>query len=120
MQDKKIREAIERLRPKEGSGIDSVTLSAGGKSVTLHKKEKEETMLVEGKGIKINGIGKLGLKTDIKEEKEGGVSVDYSMSLTIDLSAEEKAYIEKMANLQTKWSLELYPTSYNLPLQQPK
>lgn len=28
-------DAVEALRPKAGSGIDSVTLSAGGKSATL-------------------------------------------------------------------------------------
>lgn len=31
---------VEKLRPKAGSGIDSVTLSTGEKSVTLTKKEK--------------------------------------------------------------------------------
>jgi len=30
---------IEKLRPKAGSGIDSVTLTAGGKSVTLEQKK---------------------------------------------------------------------------------
>lgn len=31
------KKGIEALRPKEGSGVDSVTVSAGGKSVTLGK-----------------------------------------------------------------------------------
>lgn len=33
-----LSEAIEELRPKEGSGIESVTISAGGKSATLRAK----------------------------------------------------------------------------------
>lgn len=31
-------EAVERLRPKPGSGIESVTISAGGESVTLEQR----------------------------------------------------------------------------------
>ena len=31
-------EAVERLRPKQGSGIESVTISAGGKSATLKQR----------------------------------------------------------------------------------
>ena len=30
--------AVERLRPKKGSGIESVTISAGGESVTLEQR----------------------------------------------------------------------------------
>lgn len=74
-------------------------------------------MLVKDKGVKITGIGKIGLKTEIKEEKEGGMSVGYSMTIAVELSAEEKTYVEKQAALQTKWALELYPSSFNLPLQ---
>ena len=124
MQDKRkeivdiVADGIERLRPKEGSGIDSVTFSAGGKSVTL--KAKGENMLVEGRGIKISGISKIRTVMEVKEDKEGNTSVGYSLSLTIDLSGEEAKFLDKMANLQTKWSLELYPSTYNLPLQQPK
>jgi len=31
-----VKEAIEQMRPKPGSGVDSVTLSSGGRSVTLN------------------------------------------------------------------------------------
>ena len=120
MQDKRkeivdiVAEGIERLRPKEGSDIDSVTLSVGGKSVTL--KAKGENMLVEGKGIKISGISKIRTVMEVKEDKDGNSSVGYSLSLTIDLSGEEAKFLDKMAQLQTKWTFELYPSSYNLPL----
>ncbi len=128
MQDKRreiadiVAEGIEQLRPKEGSGIDSVILTVGGKSVTLHKKERgEKSMLVEGKGIKITNISKLKTTMEVKVDKEGNTSVVYGLSgLDIDLSSEEAQLIDKQAHLQTRWTLELYPSSFNLPLQQPK
>jgi len=113
-----VAEGIERLRPKEGSGIDSVTLTVGGKSVTLHKKEKgEKSMIVDGKGIKVTNISKLKTTMEVKVDKEGNTSVAYSLGgLDIDLSSEEAKLIEKQANLQTRWTLELYPSSFNHPL----
>lgn len=38
LQDPLIK-AVEKLRPKKGSGIDRVTLSSGGKSVSLEAKD---------------------------------------------------------------------------------
>lgn len=37
-----IVEAIEGLRPKEGDGVESVTLSGGGSSVTLRARQKRQ------------------------------------------------------------------------------
>lgn len=34
-----MEQAMERLRPKPGEGVDSVTLSAGGRSATLRARE---------------------------------------------------------------------------------
>ena len=73
--------------------------------------------LIEGKGLKITGISKLKTTMEVKEDKEGNSSVTHSLALTIDLSDAEAALIEKQAKLQTKWVLELYPGSYNHPLQ---
>jgi len=122
MQDKSkeivdvVAEGIERLRPKEGSGIDSVTFSAGGKSVTL-KAKGDKSMIVDGKGIKVTNISKLKTTMEVKVDKEGNTSVAYSLGgLDIDLSSEEAKLIEKQANLQTRWTLELYPSSFNHPL----
>ena len=122
MQDKRkeivdiVADGIERLRPKEGSGIDSVTFSAGGKSVTL-KAKGEKSMIVDGKGIKVTNISKLKTTMEVKVDKEGNTSVAYSLGgLDIDLSSEEAKLIEKQANLQTRWTLELYPSSFNHPL----
>jgi len=122
MQDKRkeildiVAEGIERLRPKEGSGIDYVTFSAGGKSVTL-KAKGDKSMIVDGKGIKVTNISKLKTTMEVKVDKEGNTSVAYSLGgLDIDLSSEEAKLIEKQANLQTRWTLELYPSSFNHPL----
>lgn len=38
--DGELADAIENLRPAEDSGIESVTISAGGKSATLKRKGK--------------------------------------------------------------------------------
>jgi hypothetical protein len=122
MQDKRkeivdiVAEGIEKLRPKEGSGIDSVTLTVGGKSVTL-KAKGDKSMIVDGKGIKVTNISKLKTTMEVKVDKEGNTSVAYSLGgLDIDLSSEEAKLIEKQANLQTRWTLELYPSSFNHPL----
>jgi len=37
-----VKEAIEQLRPKPGSGVDSITLSSGGRSVTLNSDGSTE------------------------------------------------------------------------------
>lgn len=73
-------------------------------------------MLVEGKGIKITGITKLRTTMEVKVDKDGNASVEYTLSLPVDLSAEEAKFIDKFANLQGKWALELYPSAYNQPL----
>ena len=74
--------------------------------------------IIEGKGLKITGIGKLKTTMEVKEDKEGNSSVAHSLSLAIDLSDAEATWIEKQAKLQTKWTLELYAGSFNLPLKE--
>lgn len=40
--DRGVTEAVESLRPKAGSGVESVTLSSGGRSVTLTAKQAKK------------------------------------------------------------------------------
>lgn len=39
--DPKVQDALRRLAPKPGSGIDTVTISAGGKAVTLTQADRQ-------------------------------------------------------------------------------
>ncbi len=43
MASKAVRDAINNLRPKKGSGIDSVTISSGGRSATLNADSSKDS-----------------------------------------------------------------------------
>ena len=84
--DPVIRKAVEALRPKPGSGIDSVTLSSPGhESVTLTAKsggKKEATM--ELSGVEVKKVTWTPMKLDDK----GGVTKPPTVALSLEFPCE--------------------------------